>query len=124
MTLVGTVWLGAGLLSLYGVVRALPPSPCWALFPLLALLAWPIWRQHAEASIFTRRALLAGITREDSRVRRWLWAGRVSAVFHVVTALAWAVVLVGLASTFTPWHWGVLAADVIVLAMAATWVRG
>lgn len=123
MTLVRFLWTGAGVLSLFGVVRAFPAAPCWALFPLLALVSWPLWRQRAEAALLTRRALLAGLTRDESRVRSWLWGGHVASVWHAVSAFVWALVLVALASVFEPWHWAVVAADVALLALAGRWIE-
>lgn len=115
--------MGAGALSLFGVVRAFPMAPCWALFALVALVAWPLWRQQAESALLTRRALLAGLTREESRVRRWFWSGTLASIWHALAAVAWAIVLVALASAFEAWHWAVIAADVVILALAGRWIE-
>jgi hypothetical protein len=94
-------------------------SACALLAAATLAIAWPIWRYQYEYSMFARRALLAGVTREESRVRRWLWAGRVLRVAQVFGALAWAAALVVLAHLFSQWHWMVLALDAALLAAVA-----
>jgi len=94
-------------------------SACALLAAATLAIAWPIWRYQYEYSMFARRALLAGVTREESRVRRWLWAGRVLRVAQVFGALAWAAALVVLAHLFSKWHWMVLALDAALLAAVA-----
>ncbi len=112
------IWMAAGALALYGAVRALPLAPCWGAFLLVAAVAWPIWRAHAEASMFVRRAVLDGVTHAGSRVRRWFWAGRFTSVLHGLTAFAWAAGLLAFAATLSTTHWIVIAADVALLAFA------
>lgn len=92
---------------------------CGLLLAAVVAIAWPIWRYLHEHSMFTRRAVLAGVTREDSRVRRWLWAGSVVRVLHVFSALAWAAALSAFAHFFSVWHWAVLAVDAVLLAAVA-----
>ena len=123
MTVARLLWMGAGALSLYGVVRLVPLLPCWAIFALPALVAAPIWRQLVEGSVLERRAVLAGVMREESRVRAVLWKGHVAAVGLALFAFVLAVALLAGASTFTPWHWAVIAADVVLLASAARFVE-
>lgn len=92
---------------------------CGALLVAVVAIAWPVWRYLHEHSMFTRRAVLAGVTHEESRVRRWLWAGRMVRIVHVFSALAWATALVALAHFFSTWHWIVLAVDAALLAAVA-----
>ncbi len=118
MTSARMIWMAAGALALYGAVRALPLVPCWGAFVLAAAVAWPIWRAHAEASIFVRRAVLEGVTHGESRVRRWFWAGNLSSIVHAIVAVAWAVGLLAFAATLSAAHWVVVAVDVALLALA------
>ena len=109
--------------ALYLAARALPAAPCWSLFFLVALLAWPIWYAQAEYALFARRAVLAGAFVDDSRVRRWLWAGRVTRVVQVIFALAWATLLLGMSVLLHGWQWVALAVDTLLLALLLGPVR-
>ncbi len=110
------------------LVRAFPDAPCWTLFFLVALVAWPIWLQHKEYALFERRAVLAGLTAEDSALRRWLWPGRVSGVLQVFSALFWATLLLVLGALLGPGQWALLAVDSLLLAWlvepVSRWLAG
>ncbi len=103
---------------LYGVARAFPAVPCWGLVLVAALLAWPMWCAYEGYAALQRRVLLAGLTVEESRMRRLLWAGRVRRVAGVFTAFVWAFVLAAFAARFDRWQWAVVGVDAIVLAIA------
>lgn len=103
--------------ALYFAARSLVAAPCWTLFFITALIAWPIWYAQAEYALFERRAVLAGAMFEDSRVRRWLWAGRITRVLQVLVALFWAALLVGMAALLHPYQWLALALDTLLLAL-------
>lgn len=102
---------------LYAFSLAVLKAPCWALFFFVAVTAWPIWRYQREYALFERRAILAGLTHEASRIRRWFWKGQVSRVLHVFVAILWATLLLAFASLLDPWQWLVLAVDAVVLAL-------
>ncbi|HUP30344.1 MAG TPA: hypothetical protein VM122_09245 [Usitatibacter sp.] len=110
--------MAAAAAALYGASRFYLALPCWSLAFVAALFAWPLWRAQSEYALFARRAVLAGVTTETSRVRRWLWAGKVTRVLHGLAALAWATLLLAFAVLLGPWHWMVLAVDVVVVALA------
>lgn len=110
--------MAAAAAALYGAARALPALPCWSVAVVAALFAWPIWCAHEGYAMLQRRAVLASLTVEESRARRWLWAGRMGRVLHVVSAFLWALLLVGLATRLDRGQWLVLAADVVILALA------
>jgi hypothetical protein len=95
---------------------------CGLLLAATIAVAWPIWRYLHEHSMFTRRVMLAGVTREESRVRRWFWAGRIARVGQVFAAFAWATALVAYAHLLSKWHWAALALDAVLVAAAAGWV--
>jgi hypothetical protein len=65
--------LGAGALFFFAL--ALNHTACWGLFVLAALIAWPLWVYRNEVILFERRMVLEHLTRADSGVQRWLWAG-------------------------------------------------
>jgi len=113
--------LGASALFVF----ALPLNhvACWGLFVLAALIAWPIWIYRNEVTLFERRMLLEHLTRTDSGLRRWLWAGTLTRVVQVVVALALALLLLVLAARLTAEHWAVLALDVLVLSLLVEPVR-
>lgn len=107
--------MGAGAAILYGLSVALLEAPCWSLVFMVAAVAWPIWRYQSEYALFERRAVLARVTHEGSRVRRWFWAGRVTRAWHGVAAMGWAMALLGLAHLLDPWHWMALGIDALFL---------
>ncbi len=102
---------------LFLAARGLPHVPCWGLFLVIALIAWPIWHYQQEYALFQRRAVLAGIAPEQSRLRAWFWRGRVTRVLQVFVALLWSVLLVAVVALLGPAQWLVLAADTLVLAL-------
>src|SRR5512132_2569204 len=110
--------LGAAAVALLLAARALPSLACWSVALAAALFAWPLWCAHEGYALLQRRALLAGLTVEESRVRRWLWAGRIGRVASVFSAFAWALLLLGFAWRFDRWQWLVVAFDVALLAVA------
>ena len=113
--------LGAGVLYIFAL--ALNHVACWGLFVLAALIAWPIWICRNEVALFERRMLLEHLTRTDSGLRRWLWAGTLTRMVQVVVALALALLLLVLAARLTAEHWAVLALDVLVLSLLVEPVR-
>lgn len=102
---------------LFLACREMLKVPCWGLFFVAAIVAWPIWHYQQEYLLFQRRAVLARATTEDSRLRRWLWAGKLSRALQVLTALGWALLLLGFGVLLEPPHWLVLAGDTLLLAM-------
>jgi len=108
---------------LFLLAQGLVHSPCWGLFFLVALAAWPIWYYQQEYVLFQRRAVLERATREDSTIREWLWAGRVTRSLQVFVAMVWASLLLGFSVLIRPEHWLVLVADVLMLALVVGPVR-
>lgn len=117
------VMLGAGL-ACWGLSRALLVAPCWSLLLLVACVAWPIWYGQREYALFQRRLALGAATLEESRVRRWLWRGRLLSFFCLLPALGWAAILLLLIQLLGPWHLALLAADAVVLALAVRRAQG
>lgn len=108
---------------LFLLAHSLLDSPCWSLFFLAAIIAWPIWHYQQEYLLFQRRAILARATTADSDIRRWLWSGRLTRGLQVFVALAWAFVLLGFSALLKPQHWWLLAADVLLLALIVGPIR-
>ena len=106
-----------GTAALFAFALSLNHVTCWGLFVLAALIAWPIWIYRNEVMLFERRMLLEHLTRADSSIRRWLWAGTLTRVLQVVVALGLASLLLVLASRLRAEHWAVLALDVLVLSL-------
>ncbi len=113
--------LAAGVL--YALVQALLAAPCWSLFFLVAAVAWPMWLGQREYALFQHRMALVATTREESRVRRWFWRGSVTSAIQMLSALFWAALLLAFGALLDPWHLGLLAADIVVLAIAARYAR-
>ena len=111
--------LVAATALLYGLANALRVAPCAAVFAIVALVAWPIWRYRREFALFERRAILAGVLRDGSRVRRFFWSGHVAVALQGLASLAWAAALLALTAAMGPWHWGVLLADALLVALLA-----
>jgi hypothetical protein len=107
--------LAAGALHLF--TRVVTQAPCWGFFILIGLLAWPVWQYRTESVLLRRRLLLSAVARPQSRIRAWLWRGRISKAVQVVVAMSLAWVLLALVSQLSPHHWMVFAADAIFLAL-------
>lgn len=112
-----------GTAGLLAASWALNHIACWGLFALAALLAWPIWIDRSEVTLFERRMVLEHLTRADSGLRRWLWAGTLTRLRQVLVSLVLAVLLLALAARLEAAHWAVLAADVLVLSLLVEPVR-
>jgi len=110
--------MAAAAVALYAASRMLPALACWSIILAAALFAWPMWCAHEGYAQLHRRALLAGLTVEESRLRRWLWAGRIGRTLRVFSAFVWALLLLGFATRFDRWQWLVLGLDVALLAIA------
>ncbi|MCG6868956.1 MAG: hypothetical protein LJE91_09595 [Gammaproteobacteria bacterium] len=114
--------LGMSLAALvfWTLSRVFLDLDCLVLFPVLAILAWPIWEYQREYALFHRRVVLDGVTRPESRVRGLFWAGTITLVFQAALSLILAAASLVLATHLTVWHWAVLALDVpLLLALVA-----
>jgi hypothetical protein len=120
---VGTLAMAAAALAAYALSRAFLLAPCWSLILLVACIAWPMWFGQREYALFQRRLALVATTREDSRVRRLFWRGRLTSFMQMLSALGWAALLLIYVPLLDRWHLGVLALDVVVLAVAARCAR-
>ena len=104
---------GAAFLAAHALLKV----PCWSLLFIVAAIAWPMWHVQKEYAQFRRRAVLAGVSPEDSWVRRWFWSGNVSGVWQAFIALFWAAMLLAFGALLQPAQWVMVAADVAVLAL-------
>ena len=111
------LWMALSAAAVFLGAAAFLKAPCWSLYFLVALIAWPIWHDQKEYSHFRRRAALAAVMREDSRVRRWFWSSRIGVVRQGLMALFWATVLLAFGALLPPEQWAVVAADVLFLAL-------
>lgn len=102
-----------GLFLFAEVARA---APCWAFPPLALLVAYPLWLTARERFLFKRRALLAGVAYETAPTRRFLWGGHFGAAIRVLPAMAFAVLLLAMATRLSAPQWGILFADALLLA--------
>ncbi|MGH8129278.1 MAG: hypothetical protein ACRES3_00290, partial [Steroidobacteraceae bacterium] len=109
--------LGTAVLLLYGLTAAIQRWQCAYLLVAVALAAWPIWWYRTDRALLERRALLAAVALPGSRIRRWFWGGRVTAVIQAFAALFLAALLLGFTTTLQAAHWVVLAADAVLLAL-------
>jgi hypothetical protein len=103
--------------SLFLAAQALLYTPCWGLFFLVAVVAWPIWHYQQENALFQRRAMLSAVAEEKSTVKRWFWTGSVTRIAQVFVALIWSALLLGLAGLLKPVQWWILAADILLLSL-------
>jgi len=113
--------LGTGALALFAL--GLGHVACWGLFVLSALIAWPIWVYRNEVILFQRRMALEHLTRADSSIRRWLWAGTLTRLIQVIVSLGLALLLLLLAARLRAEHWAVLALDVLILSLLVDPIR-
>ncbi len=109
--------LAAGLLLLFA--GSVTPAPCWYVFALVGLLAWPIWRYRTEYLLFRRRLVLAGAVQPASRIRALLWKGSVTRIIQVAVSIPLAWVLLMLVSQLSVKHGYILALDGLFLSLVA-----
>lgn len=110
-------------IALFACSRLLLVSPCWAVILIAAAVAWPMWIGQREYALFQHRLALGAATIVASRVRRWLWRGRLTSFAQALSAFFWAVVLLAFAPLLHPWHIALLAADAILLAVLVPFAR-
>ena len=108
---------------LFLLAHTLLDSPCWSLFFLAAIIAWPIWHYQQETILFQRRAILKWAAIVDNATYRRLWPGRLTRGLLVFVALAWAFMLLGFSALLKPQHWWLLAADVLLLTLIVGPIR-
>lgn len=113
--------LGAGALAVFSL--GLGHVACWGVFALSALIAWPLWVYRNEVILFERRMVLEHLTRPDSGIRRWLWAGTLTRVLQAVLSLALALLLLVLVARLGAEQWAVLALDVLLLSLLVNPIR-
>ena len=117
------LWMALSAAAIFLGAAAFLKAPCWSLYFLVALIAWPIWHDQREYSQFRRRAVLTAVMREDSWVRRWCWSSHISVVRQGFMALFWATLLLAFGALLPPEQWVVVAADVLFLALIIGPVR-
>jgi len=100
------------------------PAPCWAVFFLVVLIAFPIWQYRTEYLLFRRRLVLSGAARPESRMRAFLWKGGVTKGVQVVVSMLIAGVMLALVSRLSLLHWFALAVDGIFLSLIVGPVAG
>ena len=92
-------------------------APCWAVFVLVVLVAFPIWQYRTEYLLFRRRLVLSGAARPESRIRGFLWKGGVTKAVQVIVSMLLAGVLLALVSRLSLLHWVALAIDGVFLSL-------
>jgi hypothetical protein len=113
------LWLAFALAAFAVAARTFRYAPCWGVFGLAAVVAWPLWAERVSQALFHRRLLLAGVVQPRGRLRRWLWQGWLTRILAVATALLGALLLLGFGTLLRPEHWVVLALDVLLLSLLA-----
>ena len=110
-----TIGLVLGGFILFTAMEVFAIAPCWAAFPLTALMAAPIWLALRESALFNRRALLQGATHAESRVRRLLWNGHLTSAFLLVFAVGLTTLLLAMGTLLNAIQWAVLFASMLLL---------
>lgn len=105
--------------ALFAGVRVLTIVPCWGVFIIVAMIAWPVWRYRIEYLLFRRRLVLAGVASPESRMRAWLWRGNITKGVQVGVSLFMAWILLALVAQLSAVHWYLLVADAVFLALIA-----
>jgi hypothetical protein len=109
-------WGALAALALLVWLLPLLPEPFWPI-PLV-IAALPLAWHLVEWRLVKRRALLAGLMRDDGQVRAWLWRGWLLQIGALLAAVAMMTALY-LAASLLDWqHWTALAAYVLLLALA------
>ncbi|HAJ93082.1 MAG TPA: hypothetical protein DCO71_10800 [Gammaproteobacteria bacterium] len=91
--------------------------PCWGVFILAGLLAWPIWLHRTEYRLFHRRLVVAGVMPPGSRLRPMLWKGTFIKAVQTLAALLLAWLLLSLVAPMSATHGYALALDALLLAL-------
>ena len=92
-------------------------APCWLVFVLVSLIAFPVWQYRTEYLLFRRRLVLAGAARPASRIRSLLWRGALTKGIQAVVSMFLAWVILALVVALSPLHGYVLVADTIFLSL-------
>lgn len=93
------------------------PMPCWGVFILAGLLAWPIWLHRTEYRLFHRRLVVEGVVQSGSRLRPMLWKGTFIKAVQTLAALLLAWLLMTLVSQMSATHGYALVVDALLLAL-------
>ena len=109
--------------ALVFVTRLVTTLPCWAVFLLAGMLAWPIWLYRTEYRLFHRRLLLEGVMQPGSLLRPLLWKGTLIKIVQTLAALLLVWLLLALVSRMSAVHGYVLALDAAMLALIIQPVR-
>jgi hypothetical protein len=91
--------------------------PCWGVFALIGLLAWPVWLHRTEYRLLHRRLLLESVIRPGSRIRALLWKGTLVRAVQTLAALLLAWLLLALVSQMSAGHGYALVIDAVLLAL-------
>lgn len=118
-----TLGLLLGGFVLFAAVEAFAIAPCWAAFPLTALIAAPLWLALRESALFSRRALLEGATNAESRVRSLLWSGHLTSAVLLVFAIGLTALLLAMSTLLSATQWLVLFASLLLLPWLYTGLR-
>lgn len=111
------IYLALSALILFIFSQAFRYAPCWGLFFLAAISAWPIWHYQKEYLLFQRRAVLTKVADAESWLRRWFWAGSISKILQVFSALFWATLLLAFCLLLTVEQWMVLIVDIFFIVL-------
>ena len=109
--------MAVATIGLLFAVQVFQVLPCWAIFPLTAIIAWPVWHAQREHWLFTRRLVLRGATLEQSRVRGWFWQGKAGSALLLAAIIPLVVLTLASGVLLQPEHWLLLFADALVLAL-------
>ncbi|MBK1645241.1 hypothetical protein CKO25_11425 [Thiocapsa imhoffii] len=111
------MWLILAFLAFLLVTMLARGAPCWGVLLISLVVAYPLWRSLHESSLFNRRLLLTGATREGCLTRRWLWGGRIGAALRVLPAVIMALLVLTFAMRLNAHQWAILLFDALLLAV-------
>jgi hypothetical protein len=114
LRIMGLALMSGALLLATTLVSAMP---CWGVFILIGLLAWPIWLHRTEYRLFHRRLVVAGVMPSGSRLRPMLWKGTFIKAVQTLAALLLAWLLLSLVSQMSATHGYALLLDALLLAL-------
>ena len=114
LRIMGLALMSGALLLATTLVSAMP---CWGVFILIGLLAWPIWLHRTEYRLFHRRLVVAGVMPSGSRLRPMLWKGTFIKAVQTLAALLLAWLLLSLVSPMSAMHGYALVLDALLLAL-------
>ncbi len=105
--------------ALWALSQAILLVPGWAVPMPVVIVALPIWYFLEETTHIANRSLLEKIFTSESKLRNFLWQGRILSVKNAIISFFWAIAFLSVAALMEQVHWYLLGLDAVILALVA-----